>query len=229
MVGVIIQARMGSSRLPGKILMDFEGRSLLQHIIVRLKKLKQNVKIVIATSVLEKDDKVEAFCKQEKIDCFRGDENNVLKRYYECATLYGFRHVVRMTGDNPLPDIEELDKLIDFHIKNEMDFSENFSVLPIGVGMEIMSYDALEQSVNSATLPKHFEHADEYILDNLEKFKHATVETEQKKNHPHIRLTVDTGDDYDKLCYIIRNAGEGYITTEKAIELGILYDKLHVK
>ena len=129
MVGIIIQARMGSHRLPGKILKDFDGKTLLGHIIYRLSYLQFPVKIVIATSNSKQDDPVEFFCRKEGILCFRGSEHNVLKRYYECAVAYGFQNIVRMTGDNPFCDVEELDKLIEYHLKMKNDFSENFSVL----------------------------------------------------------------------------------------------------
>lgn len=226
MIGIIIQARMGSSRLPGKILMDFEGKTLLQHILDRLDRINSAVKIVIATSDLEQDDVVEAFCRERNVCCFRGDEQNVLKRYCDCATKYGFGTVVRMTGDNPFPDIEELDRLILFHLEQEMDFSENFSVLPIGIGMEIMSYAALKQSLENASLPKHFEHADEYILDNLALYKHGTLEVVPVKNRPEARLTVDTFHDYEKACFILKNAHSEYVTTQCAIELGDTYERL---
>jgi spore coat polysaccharide biosynthesis protein SpsF len=225
MTGIIIQARMGSSRLPGKILKNFEGRTLLEHIIVRLSRINSEVNTVIATSELDQDDKVEAFCREHRVCCFRGDELNVLKRYYDCANLYHFDNIVRMTGDNPFPDIEELDRLITFHVGNNMEFSENFSVLPIGVGMEIMSYKALEDSFNNATLPKHFEHADEYILDNLRHYRYATLNVAPSKNKPEVRLTVDTPEDYEKACYILRNAETEYVTTEQAIALSDVYER----
>ena len=85
MIGIIIQARMGSSRLPGKILMDFEGKNLLEHIIDRLKRLQYPNKSVVATSVLAQDDVVEEFCREKRVECFRGSEENVLERYYKCA------------------------------------------------------------------------------------------------------------------------------------------------
>lgn len=223
--GVIVQARMGSSRLPGKILKDFEGKTLLEHIIGRLKRMKSEACIIIATSESKKDDEVELFCKTKQVRCFRGDELNVLKRYYNCAIEYSFDDIVRMTGDNPFPDIEELDKLITFHQENHMDFSENFSVLPIGVGMEIMSFKALEESFYHATLPKHFEHVDEYILDNLAYYRHATVKVSKEKNRPEIRLTVDDIQDYQKACFIIKNAKGEYITTEQAIAIDHAYEE----
>ncbi len=219
MVGIIIQARMGSHRLPGKILKDFDGKTLLGHIIYRLSYLQFPVKIVIATSNSKQDDPVEFFCRKEGILCFRGSEHNVLKRYYECAVAYGFQNIVRMTGDNPFCDVEELDKLIEYHLKMKNDFSENFSVLPIGVGMEIISLSALKKSLDCANMAKHFEHADEYILDHLNEFRHSTMTVEKEKKRPDVRLTVDTPEDYEKACFIIKNAGMKYITTKTAIDL----------
>ena len=222
--GIIIQARMGSSRLPGKILMDFEGHTLLEHILNRLTYLQVPIKTVIATSDRSQDDIVEAFCKEHNAACFRGDELNVLKRYCDCAELYQFDQVVRMTGDNPFPDVEELDRLIAYHLKHQMDFSENFSVLPLGVGMEIMSRSAMLDSLRYASLPKHFEHADEYILDNLANYRHGTLAVSAAKYFPKVRLTVDTPEDYARACFILRTANTAYVTTEQAIALGRLFD-----
>lgn len=224
--GIIIQARMGSSRLPGKVLRDYNGKTLLQHIVERLERRESNAKVVIATSNLPQDDMIEQFCRKYNVSCFRGDEKNVLKRYCDCALMEQFDHIVRMTGDNPFPDIEELDKLIQFHINSNMDFTENFSVLPVGVGMEIISKRALLESLQDATLPKHFEHADEYILDNLSKYRHSTLDAPLEKKRPEVRLTVDTAQDYKKVCYILKRANTAYVATEQAIMLSDLYDSL---
>lgn len=224
--GIIIQARMGSTRLPGKILKDFEGKTLLGHILYRLgQKILPDTEIVIATSTLSADDLVERFCASEGIKCFRGDERNVLSRYYECAVQNHYENIVRMTGDNPFPDVDELDRLIVYHMENNMDFSENFSVLPLGVGMEIFSFGALRDSMAYASLPKHFEHADEYILDHKDEYRFGTLDVFKEKNMPDVRLTVDTAEDYERACYILRNAGLEYVTTEAAITLALKFDK----
>lgn len=223
-VGIIIQARMGSNRLPGKILMDFLGKTLLQHILERLGRLRAPVTTVIATSILPQDDVVEAFCREHSVLCFRGDEENVLKRYCDCVDAWQFDHVVRMTGDNPFPDVEELDRLIAYHLENKMDFSENFSVLPIGAGMEILSKAVLADSLQNASLPKHFEHADEYILDHLEDYRHGTLGVSEEKSFPSVRLTVDTLEDYKRACFILRMAGTDYVTTEQAVAFGCQFD-----
>lgn len=223
-VGIILQARMGSHRLPGKILKDIGGKPLLGHVVTRLERRTTGTQFVIATSTLPQDDAVESFCGALQVDCFRGSEENVLERYVQCARAYGFEHIVRMTGDNPFPDVEELNRLIDFHLSGGLQFSENFSVLPLGIGMEILTRYALEESLAKASLPKHFEHADEYVLDNLGNFRHGICLPPESKRHPEIRLTVDTPEDYRCACYIVKHAGEDYITTETAIALRRQYD-----
>lgn len=222
-VGIVIQARSGSTRLPGKILKEINDRTLLDHIIDRLTELKQEATVVIATSDLERDDIVEEWCKKKKVNCFRGDENNVLKRYYDCMIEYGFNYVVRMTGDNPFPDVEELDRMIEMHIREDNDFSECHSVLPIGVGMEMFSRETLIVDMENASMPHHFEHVDEYVLENLDKFKWSTLKVPEEKAHPEIRLTVDTEEDYKKACYIAEKSKTGLPTTTEAIKLCMEY------
>lgn len=223
MIGVIIQARMGSSRLPGKVLKNIGAKTLLEHIIFRLQKSKSDILPIIATSTETKDNPVEEFCRKNNVTYFRGSELNVLERYYQCALKYKFDHVVRMTGDNPFPDIDELDNLIKFHIQSENDYSECFSTLPIGVGMEIFTFNALEQSMFKSTQPHHFEHVDEYILENKDLFKCGVLSTPVNKNKPEIRLTIDTEDDYKKACFIVENSNNDYIDTEEAIRLCLQY------
>lgn len=214
---------MGSTRLPGKILKNIGNKNLLEHILFRLSKLKHNVQVIIATSVLEKDDQVEKFCKEKNIKCFRGSETNVLERYYLCAKENGFEHIVRLTGDNPFTDVEELDNLIELHLKINADYSRSFASLPKGIGAEIFTFKALEQSYKHGDKENHKEHVNEYIEENEDRFKIVELEVKGEKNRPDISLTVDTEEDYKKACFIVNNAKNGYISTEKAIELCLEY------
>ncbi len=221
--GIIIQARMGSSRLPGKVMRDFNGKTLLGQILFRLKKKSNNALIVIATSTFEQDNIIEDFCRENSVECFRGSEQNVLERYFMCAQKYQFDNIVRMTADNPFPDIEELDNLIDFHEKNGYDFSECLTQLPIGVGMEIFTYACLEDDMKNSSQSHHFEHVDEYVLENKRKYKYGIMPVSKEKCYPHISLTVDTLDDYKKACFILKQANGEYVTTEEAVKLCMLY------
>ena len=219
MTGIIIQARTGSTRLPGKILKVINDRTLLDHIIDRLKELEEKAVVVIATSTLPGDDAVEQFCKEKGVLCFRGSESNVLSRYYECAKEHGFSHIVRLTADNPFVDVTEVDRLIVYHKECGNEFTESFSQLPIGVGAEIFSFSALEEDMQKASMPHHFEHVDEYILENMDKFKTGTLQVPESKYMPEVRLTVDTQEDYEKACYIAAHCKTGLATTEEAIFL----------
>lgn len=223
MLGIIIQARMGSTRLPGKVLMNIGNKSLLEHIFFRLAFLKHKAMVVLATSNHSHDDIIEQYCIDRNIECFRGDEHNVLQRYYFCAKKYGFKDIVRLTADNPFTDIEELDNLIDLYFEEHSDFANSFEELPIGVGAEIFSFTALERSYYEGREPHHVEHVDEYLLENPDVFTTSILKVCKNKQRPDIRLTIDTMDDYNKACYIVRNSANEFITTEEAIELCMAY------
>ena len=219
MIGIIIQARMGSSRLPGKVLKSIGDKTLLGYILFRLSRLTTSVSIVVATSDLKKDDEIESFCKARKSTCFRGSESNVLERYYLCAKQNNFEHIVRLTGDNPFTDIEELDALIANHLQSGADYSRSFSVLPKGVGAEIFTHDALEKSYFKSTKPNHFEHVNEYIEENEELFDIFELQVSEEKNRPELSLTIDTPEDYEKICFIVNSSKNEYISTKEAIGL----------
>jgi spore coat polysaccharide biosynthesis protein SpsF len=214
---------MGSTRLPEKVLKKIQDKNLLEHILFRLSKLEHSVQVVIATSILEKDDAIEFFCKKSNIRFFRGSESNVLERYYMCAKENNFKQIVRLTGDNPFLDVEELDNLIELHIKTNADYSRSFASLPKGVGAEIFTFEALELSYKNGFKENHIEHVNEYIEENEDKFKIEELEVKGEKNRPDCSLTVDTKEDYKKACFIVENAKDEYITTQKAIELCLQY------
>ena len=218
-IGIIIQARMGSTRLPGKVLKQIGDKNLLEHILFRLKRLSHKAQVVIATSDLEQDDILEDFCKENNISCFRGSEVNVLERYYLCAKENNFEYIVRLTGDNPFIDIEELDNLISLHVDSKTDYSRSFAVLPKGVGSEIFTLNALEQSYLYGKKENHLEHVNEYIEENEDKFEISKLKVSDEKNRPEISLTVDTPSDYKKACFIVENSIDEYITTKEAIDL----------
>lgn len=218
-IGIIIQARMGSTRLPGKILKNINGRPLLDHVLGRLEGLKSEVKVVVATTQGANDDLVQHYCESRKVICFRGSEGDVLARYFECARKYNFDHIVRLTADNPFTDITELDRLITCHLSEGNDYTHSFGNLPIGIGAEIFSFQALRQSANEGHAPNHREHVNEYIQENPDKFSIGQLEIDSAKSNHSIRLTVDTEEDYRLACFIAEHAAGDWVTTEEAIEL----------
>ena len=218
-LGIIIQARMGSSRLPGKVLELISGRTLLDHILLRLSHLKRLGVIVIATSDEARDDPIANFCSKQGVECFRGSEFDVLERYFRCALFYHFEQIVRLTADNPFTDVEELDRLIDLHLAGNYDFSASFKSLPIGVGAEVMKFSVLELSHLKGYAPHHREHVDEYVLDNQQCFRIGQLNVPKVKHRPDIRLTVDTMEDLRRARFIAEHASEDIVGTEEAIGL----------
>ena len=199
---------MGSFRLPGKVLKPVGKRTLLGHILQRLKFLRHKALIIVATTDLKQDDVIEKFCRDEETNIFRGSEKNVLQRYFQCAELYKLEHIIRLTGDNPFTDIEELDRLIDLYFDTNSDFCHSFSTLPIGTGAEIFSFNALSISMEEASKEYQFEHVDEYMLEHPEKFKTSILKVSKEKHFPDIRMTVDDNKDYQKACAIMKKTNQ---------------------
>jgi len=216
-LGIIIQARMGSSRLPGKVLKDIGNKPLLGHILGRLEHLRHQASVVVATSDLDQDDVIEQFCCDHDVLCFRGSEKNVLQRYYQCAVKYGFDHIVRLTADNPFTDIVELDGLIQMHLDTGADFSHSFASLPVGVGAEVFAFQALKQSYEQGHEAHHLEHVDEYMLEHPEVFDTHIYQAPASKCYPDMRLTVDTLDDYKRACAIVAAQENDSVTVDEAI------------
>jgi spore coat polysaccharide biosynthesis protein SpsF len=218
-LGVVIQARMGSSRLPGKVLRDIAGRPLLAHVVGRLEALGHAALVVVATSDLPRDDIIAAWCASSGTACFRGGEVDVLDRYLRCAETYGFSQVVRLTADNPFTDIAELDRLVDLHDEGKYDYSHSFGALPIGVGAEIFTIDALRRSHAEGHAPHHREHVNEYIPEHPESFRIGVLEIPAEKRAPDLRLTVDTEVDWKLACRLAEQARAGWLETAEAIAL----------
>ena len=220
-VVAIIQARMGSTRLPNKILMDISGKPMLWHIIQRLKRCKKVDEIVVATSTLSSNDPISDFCEKNRISCFRGSEEDVLSRFYECAKKHKADQIVRITADNPLIDPINIQKMINFQIKNKADLTYTVNMpLGTGPGNEIISFSALKRSHVQAKEPEFREHADEYIIHNLRLFKVMSINCTLKKKHPEYRLTVDTKADFELISKIYKELYE----EEKIIPLNDVLD-----
>lgn len=218
-VGVVIQARMGSTRLPGKVLKPIAGKALLDHVLGRLSQLEYPVKIVVATSDLPQDDAIAKHCLASGVVVFRGSEADVLDRYYQCGDENHFEHVVRLTADNPFTDMEELQRLIELHLSQGNDYTHSFDKMPLGVGAEIFTFAALERSAHEGHAPNHREHVNEYIQENPDIFKIGALDVAREKEHPGLRLTVDTEEDYLRACNIAEHDPDRWIGTEEAIEL----------
>ena len=218
-LGIVIQARMGSTRLPGKVLRPIAGRPLLAHVTGRLVSLRHQATAVVATSTLAQDDAIEAWCKDNGVACFRGDELDVLHRYLRCAEAFGFTRIVRLTADNPFTDIVELDRLIDLQASAGLDYAHSFGMMPVGVGAEIFTLDALRRSHREGLAAHHREHVNEYMQEHPEIFRSAALDVPADKRAPELRLTVDTEDDWQRADMLAAQAGHLWLDTEEAMAL----------
>jgi spore coat polysaccharide biosynthesis protein SpsF len=195
------------------------GRPLLDHVIGRLAFLQHKVVGVVATTMDPQDDVIAIHCDKLGVRRFRGSERDVLGRYVACARAYEFDHVVRLTADNPFTDIEELDRLIDLHIRDANDYTHSFGLMPIGVGAEIFTRAALERSEQDGHQPNHREHVNEYIQENAGLFRIGRLTVPPQKQRPDLSLTVDTEADLARACRIAGAARRAWIGTEQAIAL----------
>lgn len=218
-VGIVVQARMGSTRLPGKVLRPIADRPLLAHVLDRLQGLRHPVRIVVATSSEARDDVIVDWCVGRDVECFRGSESDVLDRYWQCALRYDFSHVVRMTADNPFTDVEELDRLIELHLAEGYDYSHSFGQMPLGVGAEVFSRQALRRSHAEGDKPNHREHVNEYIEERPDLFRIGRLQVPAAKQAPALRLTVDTEEDWQRANRLASMAHGRELETVEAIRL----------
>ena len=170
MIGCIIQARMGSTRLPGKIMKKLDRENtVLDYVINQIKNSKKIEKIVIATTELNEDDVIEKFCNDKKINYFRGSVDDVLDRHYQCAKKYSFDTIVRVTSDNPIVDPEIIDLCIKTYEEGEFDMVTtcNKRSYPYGISVEVFSFKALEKSCNESKLLSEREHVVLYIQNKI--------------------------------------------------------------
>lgn len=217
-LGVILQARSGSVRLPGKVHMMIGNKTLLQTILSRLLRLSSHYRVVVATSDLAADYAICEEAERYGFDYFTGSEEDVLSRYYYCAKKFGFKQIVRLTADNPFVDIDALESLVNYHLSGGYDYSQNQSVMPLGIGSEVFEFRSLEKSFKEASLPHQREHVNEYILENPSLFRIGLPSAGSNPLHePTLRLTVDTEEDLAMARTIFNCINKSYIAADDAI------------
>lgn len=192
----IIQARMGSSRLPNKVLKELCGKPMLQHIVERVEKSKYVNHVIVATTFKEEDKVIEELCQRIGVDCYRGSENDVLDRYYQAACKYQPENVIRITADCPFIDPVIIDQLIQIHETNEYDYTSNTLVetYPDGLDTEIFKFSALVRAWEEADLASEREHVTPYIKFKGQ-FKRYSLE--RSPSLADKRWTVDTEVDFE--------------------------------
>ncbi|RZD48881.1 MAG: acylneuraminate cytidylyltransferase, partial [Thaumarchaeota archaeon] len=174
MIGCIIQARMGSTRLPGKVVKKIDGeKTVLDYVINQLKASKKIDTIIVATTNLQEDDIIFNYLKFQQIECYRGSSEDVLDRYYQCAKKFGIDHILRITADNPLIDPKFIDIIIEKYKNEKCDFMTNaiHRTFPYGTEVEVFSFESLEKSWKMAKKPSEREHVTPFMCDPQNKFK----------------------------------------------------------
>ncbi len=197
MILAVIQARMSSSRLPGKVMKDLLGEPMLFRQIERVRRSRLIDAVVLATSDDSSDDPIEALCLERGIDIFRGSLNDVLDRFYRACEPFSPDHVVRITGDCPLIDPLIIDRLIAKHVDEANDYTSNTipPTFPDGLDAEVMTFDALSSAWNSAQLSSEREHVTPFIHKNRDVFKCANF-TNEFGDLSKMRWTVDEPEDF---------------------------------
>lgn len=173
----ILQARMGSTRLPGKVMQDLAGKPLLQRVIERASGAHYLDGLVIATTENASDDVIATFCAEQTVACFRGDEQDVLDRYYRAASVYQADVVVRLTADCPLLDPNVTDQVIQAFQAGDFDYVSNSlePTFPDGLDTEVFSMNALARAWRDAKLKSQREHVTPYICDHPDLFRLGNV------------------------------------------------------
>ncbi|MDN4492218.1 glycosyltransferase family protein [Ureibacillus aquaedulcis] len=195
----IIQARMGSSRLPGKILKPLGNVDVLTYDVERCKQIKGVSEVIVATSTLSQDDAIEEWCEVHQIKYFRGSENDVLDRYVQCAKLYNPDYVMRVTSDCPFVDYEMASEIVTLMEREQKDIVLLDGELPRGLAVELISYKALLRIHEVGQEARHREHVTYYAYEFLSEFTNATYTVSENRLVPELRITLDTDEDYELL------------------------------
>ena len=208
-IGIIIEARMNSSRLPGKVLKKINNVPILYFMINRLKLIKNIDNIIIATTKSKKDDGICNLAVKNNIDFYRGSENNVMQRVIKAAEFYNLKHIVEITGDDPLVDPKISSFVVSKYIKNNkyntVCANDFYSQVPLGFYTRVFSLKTLKKVYKNSSLFNK-EHVESYFYQNSYKFNfvHTHISLKDKKNHD-VRLTLDTKEDFLLIKHVINN------------------------
>jgi spore coat polysaccharide biosynthesis protein SpsF len=209
-IGAIIQARMGSTRLYGKVMKEMQGKTVLQHVIERVQQSKLIEEIIIATTVDERDNVIASEALRCGVKVFRGSEDDVLSRYYYAAKENGLDVVIRMTSDCPLIDPNIIDEMVEEYLKNDFDLLSNggldqsLRTYPRGLDVAIFSFDILEEAHNNAKADYEREHVTPYIYENK-----VVSYYKNDINYSNHRWTLDTPEDFKLIKEIYNNLYKG--------------------
>ena len=205
---LVIQARMNSTRFPNKVMSDLSGAPLIERILQRVKRVKKIGKIIIATTKRKEDNILVEIAKSNKVEIFRGSENDLVDRYYQAVKGKSVGHILRLPADNPIPDPLEYNRLISYHLKTNNDFSSNIcnfmsNGYPDGFGVEIFTINSLKKIWRNEKRKKFREHVALNFYDykkdkkNIKfNFKIGTVKCPKEISRPKLVFDVNYYKDY---------------------------------
>ena len=198
---IIIQARMGSTRLPGKIMKKILNKPMIEYLIERASKSKMIDDIIVATSDTKENKELVDFLKAKSVKYFIGDENDVLSRYYYTAKKFNIDNIIRVTADCPLIDANIIDDTVKKYYKDKVDYASNIfpRSFPKGLDTEIFSFNSIEKAFNEANSLYDREHVTPYIRESG-KFDISNISYE--KDYSYLRLTVDWEEDFKLISKI---------------------------
>lgn len=202
-----LQARMGSTRLPGKVLLKIQGQSILIRAIGRLRAAQVLDGVVVLTTRLDEDDQVADEALRAGADVYRGPTLDVLTRFREASEAFAPEVIVRATADNPLIDIGSVDRVVCALRANRMDWCIEGD-LPLGAATEALTAAALEEVDRKAIEFRHREHVTLYIKEHPEEFRTAILRPPDALRRPDVRLTVDTAEDFGYIESLVRRVPE---------------------
>jgi len=210
-IGAIVQARMGSTRLSGKVMKDLEGKTVLEHVIDRVRQSKMIDEIIIATTTHDRDDVIESEALRSGVRVFKGSEDDVLSRYYYAAKENGIDVVVRITSDCPLIDPKVLDEVIQCYVNYDYDIVSNAGsdlskrTYPRGLDTEVFSFKVLEKSFANAKETYQREHVTPHIYENSSNAYYYKNDIDYSK----YRWTLDTDEDFKLISEIYKHLYHG--------------------
>jgi len=216
----IIQARMGSTRLPGKALADIEGKPMLEHVVGRVRRMARLSEVVVATTRSPQDEPIVNTCDGIGVRVFRGSEQDVLDRYWQACRSFEADGVVRISSDCPLIDPGESTRVADAFLAQAPDFAANDlkPSYPVGLGTEVMTTAALETAWREAKQPYERQHVAPYIYQHPERFRLVNVAA--PSDHSDLRWTVDTAQDLDFVRAVYaRLGGNGMFDWHAVLDL----------
>lgn len=187
----VVQARVSSTRLPGKVLAPILGEPMLARQLERVKRARRLDEVAVATSTDASDDPLEAVCERAGVACFRGSLDDVLDRFRAAAEHFGATHVVRLTGDCPLTDPAVVDATVAAHVEGGFDYTSNVDppTFPDGLDVEVLTARTLETAWREARLPSEREHVTPYVRTHGDRFRLGCVSNGEDLSA--LRWTVD--------------------------------------